>query len=112
MNGPFPCGVYNDHKIYTEGLGIILKSVNEKAVADAGYSHYTISKKFKGTHQWKKAKSRLRARQESLNSRFKMFKICDSTFRHPLHMHSDVLRCIVLLTQLNLAHNPLMEAFV
>jgi hypothetical protein len=112
LNGPFPCGSYNDHKIYTEGLGMMLKNVNEKAVADAGYSHYTISKKYNGSHEWKKAKSRIRARYESVNSRFKNFKICESIFRHPLHLHSDVIRCIVLLTQLNLSHNPLMVAFV
>lgn len=110
INGPFPAGK-SDLKIFSEeGLANVLSVYGEKAVGDAGYKSIFVSQKGEGNHEWKKAKSRYRARQESVNSRLKIFRCLQDRWRHDHDLHGYVFRAIALLTQLSFENNPLMES--
>ena len=51
-----------------------------------------------------------RARQETVNRRFKQFKILQETYRHCREKHGDVFATIVCLTQLEIKNgNPLFS---
>ena len=110
INGPFPAG-QSDLKIFSQhGLANVLSMYGEKAVGDAGYKSIFVSQKGEGNHEWKKAKSRYRARQESVNSRLKIFRCLQDRWRHDHELHGYVFRAIALLTKLSFEKNPLMES--
>jgi DDE superfamily endonuclease len=103
-NGPFECGTWNDIKIFRNLLmGKLVR--NEFVEADKGYRGQRDKIRLPG--DWenlaeKEFKSRARARQETVNRRFKQFKILKSVYRHDLEKHQDVFRSIVVLTQLGI----------
>lgn len=110
VNGPFPAGT-SDLSLFTKyGLSTLLIIADEKAVADATYTHFTVSQRGFGSHEWKSAKNRYRARQESVNQRIKIFRCLNDRWRHDHELHGHVVRAVVLLTQLSFQHNPLMKA--
>jgi len=110
VNGPHPAGV-SDLKMFKEhGLAILLIDAKEKAVADSTYTHFAVSQRGDGPHDWKHAKNRFRARQESVNRRLKVFRCLQDRWRHDHDLHRHVVRAIVLLTQISFQHNPLMDA--
>lgn len=112
VNGPFPAGM-SDLKIFKEqGLSALLIAGKEKAVADGGYTHFAVSQRGNGCHEWKHAKNRYRARQESVNSRIKVFRCLQDRWRHDHILHGQAVRAIAMLIQLSFAHNPLMKAIV
>jgi hypothetical protein len=52
------------------------------------------------TDEEKALKEQARARQETVNKRFKQFSILRNVFRHDLKKHRFVFRSIVVITQL------------
>lgn len=112
VNGPFRAGM-SDLKIFKEkGLSALLIEAKEKAVADGTYTHFAISQRGNGTHEWKHAKNRYRARQESLNRRLKIYRCLQDRWRHEHALHGHAVRAISMLTQLSFSHNPLMKSIV
>lgn len=111
VNGPFPCGSHSDLKIYKDyGLANLLALSNEKSVADGTYRHHTCSTKGKGSREWRHAKNRYRARQETFNKRLKSFNCLKETWRHSHDLHEQTVRATIFLTQLSFGHSPLMES--
>jgi hypothetical protein len=112
FSGPHPCGEYSDLKTYQScGLRALLIASNERAIADGTYMDGSVSGKEKGSKQWKKAKSRMRARQESLNKRLKVFKMMREKFVFGREKHQMVFQAALFLVQLSLVDEPLMHTF-
>ena len=106
-NGPFPCGLYNDWKIFNEcGLRTYLEK-HERVEADNGYSagDPEVCKTPGGCFHpasKKKMQNRMMARQETLNTRLKNFGILRQRFRHKLEDHGDVFRAILVIVQIGI----------
>ena len=112
VNGPFPAGMSDLQIFKKKGLSTLLIDAKEKAVADGTYTHFAVSQRGNGSHEWKSAKNRHRARQESVNRRIKVYRCLQDRWRHDHNLHGHVVRAIVMLTQISFAHNPLMESIV
>jgi hypothetical protein len=110
VNGPYPCGKYADLKIFKEDLAHVLNHAKEKCIADGTYRHFTVSQKGMGNHLWRKHKNRFRARQESVNSRIKVFNCFVNKWRHSHELHKHTMHVAIYLTQISIEYNPLMEA--
>ena len=54
------------------------------------------------SHEERKQGSLVRARHETVNSRFKVFKCLSTAFRHPLHKHHFCFRAVAAIVQLGL----------
>ena len=84
INGPFPCGSYPDITIFRMGL-INKLGPNEKVEADRGYrgepDFIRVPADYQNSRQ-KRQKCRARARQETVNRRFKVFGALSQRFRH------------------------------
>ena len=109
-NGPFPCGI-PDINIFRYSLKGLL-GPGEKVIADKGYSGDTkvcCPLKFNNdTH--KNAMSKIRARHETVNRRFKIFGCLKQTFRHSRDKHHLVTKAILALTQINICNgHPLFQ---
>lgn len=112
VNGPYRAGM-SDLKIFKEkGLVKLLSIAKERAVADGTYNHWAASQRGHGSHDWKSAKNRFRARQETVNRRLKIFRCLQDRWRHDHELHGEVVRAICFLTQLSFQQNPLMDAVV
>ena len=106
LNGPFPCGSFPDIKIFKNGLQGMLGQF-ERVEADAGYVgcdplYAKTPKSIFGREDRKELQNRVRARQETVNKRFKQFGILNQRFRHDLTLHEIVFHSIAVLTQLSL----------
>ena len=107
LNGPFPCGSFPDIKIFKNGLQGMLGQF-ERVEADAGYVGCDplyvkkTPKSIFGREDRKELQNRVRARQETVNKRFKQFGILNQRFRHDLTLHEIVFHSIAVLTQLSL----------
>ena len=105
VNGPFPCGDFNDLQIFMDfGLKDNLEK-DERVEADDGYggadpeftrtrSSIFHSKLTAGV------RNEVRARHETANKRIKQFAALSGVFRHDLCKHSTVFLAIVLATQI------------
>lgn len=103
----------SDLQIFKDkGLAALLTLAKERAVADGTYNHFAVSQRGTGTHEWKHAKNRYRARQELVNRRLKIFRCLQDRWRHDEGFHGDIVRAIAYLTQLSFCQNPLMESIV
>lgn len=111
-SGAHACGNMPDLKIFREcGLKKLLTLADEKCIADGTYKDGTISSKYNGNHEWKKAKSRMRARHESVNRRIKTFALLRKKFSFDLDKHNLVFESALFLTQISLKYEPLMDSF-
>ena len=115
VNGPFACGTYSDYKIFTqEGLLSNLDE-GERVECDDGYGgadpefaktrsgifHPTLSESVRNC---------VRARQETVNKRFKQFQALCQPFRHNLDKHAAVFNSVAVLTQLSIQNGePLFQ---
>lgn len=112
-NGPFPCGEWNDLKIAKSKLHNNLLE-GELYVADSGYrsaEHRAIIPS--GLHNSLERKtSKIRARHESYNRRFKQWKVLGGLFRHKLQKHKFVFNAVANITQMMLDQGEMMSADV
>jgi hypothetical protein len=109
INGPFPCGDWNDLKIFKWGLMHMLDP-NECVEANAGYSGedpiHVHSAARVNLHnmrnkQIRKMRDRVRARHETVNNRLKYFKVLSEQFHHDdLGLHSICFYACAVLTQI------------
>ena len=107
VNGPFPPGWYNDLDIFlNKGLVSFLEQ-NERVEADGGYigadpehckTKYGITHSMSGRGK----RNEIRARQESANSRMKMFSTVAKKSRHPITKHGSMFRAIACIVQIQI----------
>ena len=106
INGPYACGMWNDQKIFSNGLKYWLDE-GERVEADSGYSGPQVVRPGDyATLEEKRAKDLARYRHETINRRFKQFAVLRQDFRHPLKMHQTVFRAVAAITQLNIENGP------
>ena len=116
VNGPFPCGAYNDWKIFKEcGLKDCLEP-NERVEADDGYiagaPEYTKTRSSVFvSKEAGRMRRRVRARHEVMNGKLKAWKILSTPFRHGRHRenngpdskglssHQDAFYAVAVITQ-------------
>ena len=104
INGPFKCGNHND-------LSIVRSLIHRKLLpgefylADSGYRDLQgpsvlveeIVNEAEKRHAYV-----TRARHETINRRFKEWKILHDIYRHSEHTHGSVFRAVAVLTQIDI----------
>jgi hypothetical protein len=108
INGPFPCGLFNDISIFRNSLLSNL-SANERVEADDGYigeapQHVKCPKCITNPPETEFMQQNIRNRQETVNKRFKNWGILKQVFRQKQKIpdHGDVFRAIAVLTQISI----------
>lgn len=109
LNGPYPCGEFNDIKIFKHKLQKKLLP-NEKVEADGIYRGADGARS-KGDFCSKsdlRAKARARSRHETINGRLKSWACLREVWRHPLEKHKIVFAAVVVITQItfNVGEGP------
>ena len=116
VNGPFPCGAFSDLKIFKLGLMLELGE-NERVEAGGGFKaldptycknpcRYTslVEK------ERQELANRVRARQETVNRRYKKWNILHLIYKHDVAQHMIVFHAISVVTQLEMKHGePLFQ---
>ena len=116
-NGPFPCGMKDDWQIFRDGLRNFLEN-DERVEADDGYgagdpefvktpagiNHPIAKKAFRNC---------VRARQESVNQRFRQWGalgLGHQVYRHDIMNHQTVFQAVVVITQVAIENGePLFD---
>lgn len=104
VNGPFKCGLFPDLKIFNLGLKNYLGK-GEKVIADLGYSSPVCVTKRRVSINDKRLHRRLRARDETVNSRLKNFFILKNTFRHHHNLHAYCFHAVAQITSMMISHS-------
>ena len=93
INGPYPCGDYNDLTIFRLAL-IHELDENERVECDDGYlgeapefCKVPKTQRFYDTKEKLIISQRARSRQETVNKRLKQFNCLKGTFRHDVEYH-------------------------
>ena len=109
INGPFPCGEWPDLKIALSSLVHMFEG-DECAIADNGYrgypQYFDTPWKVLDNPMQRTRKALARARHETVNRRFKEWKILQERFRHPLEKHGMVFQAIANIVQLKMMEQP------
>lgn len=96
--GPFPCGDWPDVKIFRHRLKGLLH-YGEQVVSDKGYpDQCCVSNSTSNQILF----SRIRARHETVNRRFKEFRVIGSVFRNDLSLHGKCFHAVTNIVQLML----------
>ena len=98
INGGYPAGKWTDIEIFREGLMLWLDT-HERVEADDGYigearMYVKCPASFPNPPEKEEMQSRVRARQETINKRFKQWEILKQVYRHdimPQGMFSEQL---------------------
>jgi hypothetical protein len=102
VNGPYQPAPYPDGKIARE-LGLYDALLpGEKFICDAGYHGPKADKPTGYNTESQKMKARVRARHETINSRFKKFGILRKPFRHDISKHRMVFLAVAKICQIGL----------
>lgn len=105
VNGPYEPGIWNDIKIFRNAL-LSMLGVGERVEADDGYlgeapAHVKCPKSIGGHDERTEAmQSLVRRRHETVNKRFKQWKILKDVYRGDISNHWRVLRVCAIVTQL------------
>ena len=104
INGPYEAGSWPDINIFRDGLRHFLDE-NERVEADDGYigdspKYIKCPAGFTNIKANERMQCFARRRHETINKRFKNWKILSTNFRHDLRRHGDVFRAVVVITQL------------
>ena len=111
FNGPFPCGIMPDLRIFWSNLKTLLLP-SEGVLVDKGYKGDAkcITPFDAKCKRHRKAMSQLRARHETINGRLKNWECLYQTWRHHQHKHSFAVKAVLVITQLELIHrDPLFS---
>lgn len=103
INGPFACGRWPDLRIFRQKLIHKLEH-GEMIEANKGYRGEPLHARTPVDYlniRERRRKCRARARQETVNRRFKQFGILSQRYRHDLRTHRIVFEAIVVLTQMD-----------
>ena len=107
INGPFPCGKYQDVTIFCKSLVSFLDDF-ERVEADDGYEGESplrckIPKAVMSRPSEADAfQKRVQGRHETINSRLKAYAIFHSTYRHDITNHGYVFHAVAVLVQLSI----------
>ena len=109
LNGPYPCGEFNDIKIFKDKLQKKLLP-NEKVEADGIYRGVD-GVRSKGDFSSKsdlRAKAIARSHHETINGRLKSWACLREVWRHPLEKHEIAFSAVVVITQIsfNIGEGP------
>ena len=101
---PFLCGSHPDLRIARQWLHNVLPP-GEFCVADGGYrdKHGPSVVQSMVPENELRAFKLIRARHETVNGRFKEWKILSNTCRHHESCHSSVFHAIATITQIEIA---------
>ena len=103
INGPFPCGAYPDSLIFEMRLKDKLGE-NERVEADEGYKKFdpihAVTPAYATGNARQELSNKVRARQETINRRFKQWNALGKRFRHDLDLHHVVFEAVAVITQL------------
>ena len=107
VNGPFPCGRYQDITIFRFKLKEKMRLGHELAEADKGYRGEPLLIELPdmdvgGGAAQISAKNKARGRHETCNKRFKQWKCLSDRFRHSEEDHGYVFHAIAALTQMDI----------
>ena len=114
FHGPFAAGAFNDRVIARDhGLEWALEP-GEMYVADGGYQDGQ-RRASTPTGVWnmqEKMKSKVRARHEAVNSRFKFFHCLRDCYRHHINKHVIVARAVANIVQVEIEEEkPLFSLY-
>ena len=104
ISGPWKPGTHNDLDIFREALVTWLDPY-ERVEADDGYAaeaplRVKCPASIAEEVERQAMTQRVRARQETVNKRFKQWGILNQVFRHDLIHHRDVFAAVCVITQL------------
>lgn len=99
VHGPFPCGKYNDIRIFRLKLKNLLLP-HEKVIADRGYRDEKCVYLPNDLIYADNLYSSVRARHENANRRIKQFNIISNRFRHDLSLQHFCFFAAANLAQL------------
>ena len=104
LNGPFLCGSHPDLRIARQWLHNVLPP-GEFYVADGGYrdKHGPSVVQSMVPENEIRAFKLIRARHETVNGRFKEWKILGNTCRHHESCHASVFHAMATITQIEIA---------
>lgn len=106
VNGPFPAGSCIDLTIFRSSLKGSLDR-DERVIADKGYRDSSCYTPPGFDDPNRKLCADLRARHETVNKRFKQFRVLLSRFRHDKALHSYCFHAVANVTQLVMDTEPL-----
>jgi len=101
INGPYPCGAWPDLRIAREALHGELDD-GEMYIADGGYAEgnqHCFTPNGLNTFEQKQM-ALARARHETVNGKFKVFKALDGEWRHAMPKHGIAFRAVAVVTQI------------
>lgn len=101
VNGPYESGSYPDLKIFKRKMAKCVKR-DEFVVGDNGYNHAKCLIPDNTDHKFMPIHSRIRARHETVNRRFKQFNVLHHKFRHGVNKHAVCFHAVSQLTALSL----------
>lgn len=102
INGPFPCGEFNDLSIAREEL-IYRLDADEMVIADKGYHDDRFFINPLGYPQSAVAQKQIMAKHENVNKRLKEFEVLKAKFRHNIiEMHQRCFYAVATITQLKI----------
>lgn len=107
--GPFPCGSWNDLKIFRSKMKN-MQGTGEMVEADAGYAGEPGKVRVPGDYVSRvdrRAKKIARARHETVNRRLKQFGCLKQQYRHELRIHKFCFAAVVVCTQLSIEFGEL-----
>ena len=105
-NGPFKCGSNTDLTIFRSGMKAALAQ-GETVIADKIYRDARCITPDCLSEQERRLAATIRARHETINSRFKKFAVLRNRFRHHRSRHSYCFHSIANVTQLMMDTDPL-----
>ncbi len=102
VNGPFPCGQFNDVTIFAMKLKKKL-GPKEMVECDNGYPGHPDHVRMRSNYVSKvdkRAKSLALARHEGVNATLKRFNVLTDVYRHNRRFHRDEFAAAVVLTSI------------
>ena len=102
VNGPFPCGVLPDIKIYKRDLKQKLLT-SEIVLADKGYPDRTVNlPNVLDSHEVRKWNKWVGKRHETVNMHCKKWCVLKQVYQNSLENHKSIFRAIIVFTQLSI----------
>jgi hypothetical protein len=107
LNGPFPCGRWNDLKIAKSALHHILDH-GERYIADGGYvTPQALSPHDAYSHEERAYMQICHTRHETINHLLKNFKVVGDVFTRSVDKHELFLYAVANIVQVGIMFNEI-----
>ena len=105
FNGPFPCGMMNDLRIFRLKLKTLLRP-EEKVLADRGYrgDSKILTEDDAKNKKHRRSIALISARHETVNRRLKQWNSLNEVWRNEDNKHGIVFRSIITITELEIRY--------